>query len=139
MTRTRSRSYTELIQIRGFRERYEYLRLSSSVGAETFGFDRYLNQRFYTSAEWRRIRNVVIARDRGCDLGLEGHEIYDRIAIHHMNPMRPREIIAGDETILDPEFLISVSGRTHNAIHFGDEKLLAAPLVIRRPGDTRLW
>ncbi len=135
----RIRCYTELAQIHDFRGRYEYLRLRGSVGSATFGFDRYLNQRFYTSAEWRQVRNHVIARDRGCDLGVEGYEIFDRIAIHHMNPMTIDEIVAGDERILDAEFLITVSRRTHNAIHFGDEKLLVTPLVVRRPGDTKLW
>jgi hypothetical protein len=136
---TKIRSYTELREIEDFRERFRYLRLHASIGAETFGFDRYLNQRFYTSPQWRHVRNLVIARDRGCDLGLEGFEIHDRIAIHHMNPMTAKEIVHGDDEILDPEFLITVAHRTHNAIHFGDEKLLASPLVVRRPGDTRLW
>ncbi len=135
----RIRCYTELSQIRDFRGRYEYLRLRSSVGSATFGFDRYLNQRFYTSVEWRQIRNHVIARDRGCDMGLEGYEIFDQVAIHHMNPMTTDEIVSGDESILDTEYLITVSRRTHNAIHFGDEKLLVTPLVTRRPGDTKLW
>jgi hypothetical protein len=136
---TKIRSYTELCQIEEFSERYKYLRLHAPVGGETFGFDRYLNQRFYTSREWRDVRNEVITRDRGCDLGVKGYEIYDRIAIHHMNPMSVDEIVHGSDRIVDPEYLILVSLRTHNAIHFGDEKLLRAPLVVRRPGDTKLW
>lgn len=135
----RLRSYTELARIDDFKERYRYLRLRSSVGVSNFGWDRYLNQQFYTSREWRRVRDEVIARDYGCDLGVEGYEIHDRIAIHHMNPMTVEDIVHGNEVILDPEFLITVSHRTHNAIHFGDEKLLRAPLVVRRPGDTKLW
>jgi hypothetical protein len=133
------RTYTELCRIRDFNERFQYLRLYSSVGVPVFGFDRYLNQRFYRSSEWRQLRSQVIARDRGCDLGVEGYEIYDRIAIHHMNPMSVEQVTHGDASILDPEFLITVSSRTHNAIHFGDEKLLATPLIVRRPGDTKLW
>ncbi len=136
---TQERSYTQLRLIRDFRERFRYLRLFSQVGMSTFGFDRYLNQRFYTSPEWRQARNEVIARDRGCDLGVEGYEIYDRILIHHMNPMTMDELVQGDEVILDPEFLITVSHRTHNAIHFGDEKLLQPTMIVRRPGDTKLW
>lgn len=137
--RNRVRTYTELFMIDTFRERYNYLRLNSQIGIETFGFDRYLNQRFYLSRDWRQVRDFVIGRDRGCDLGLEGFEIYDKIAVHHMNPMTVEEVYHGDLATLDPEFLITVSQRTHNAIHFGDERLLAAPLVVRRPGDTKLW
>jgi hypothetical protein len=133
------RSYTELSGISDFLERYRYLRLRSSIGIATFGSDRWVNQRFYLSAEWRLIRQEVIARDRGCDLGIEGHEIHDRIAIHHMNPITLNEVTHGDDSIFDPEFLITASHRTHNAIHFGDERLLARPLVVRRPGDTKLW
>ncbi len=133
------RTYTELCQIRDFHGRYNYLRLNAPIGIPTFGFDRYLNQRFYTSVQWRHIRNLVIARDRGCDLGIEGYEIHDRIIIHHLNPMSMDELIQGDDGILDPEFLITVSHKTHNAIHFGDERLLAPSFAIRRPGDTKLW
>jgi hypothetical protein len=135
----RSKCYTDLREIRDFAGRYRYLRLNSSVGVATFGFDRWINQRFYTSSEWRHIRNLVIARDEGCDLGIPGYEIYDRIAIHHMNPVTVDDLVQGDESIIDPEFLISVSHATHNAIHYGDEKLLRKPLISRRPGDTKLW
>ena len=133
------RTYTKLSEISDFIERFRYLRLSSPIGGETFGYDRYLNQAFYTSYYWRRVRIEVIARDSGCDLGLEGHEIYDKIAVHHMNPMTALDIVHGNQEIINPEYLITVSQVTHNAIHFGDEKSLIPPLVARRPGDTRLW
>lgn len=139
MMSTRIRSYTELSQIDDFYGRYKYLRLQASIGISTFGFDRWLNQQFYTSTEWRHVRNQVIARDRGCDLGLPGYEVYDRVAIHHMNPMTVEQVVHGDPVIFDSEYLITVSHRTHNAIHFGDERSLAEPLVVRRPGDTKLW
>lgn len=133
------RTYSELIKSSSFVERYRYLSLPGSVGASTFGFDRYINQRFYTSRQWKHIRQHVIARDEGCDLGVEGYEIHDRILIHHMNPIDSNDIIHGDESILDPEFLITTTHRTHNAIHYGDERQLPKPLVERRPGDTKLW
>lgn len=122
-----------------FEGRYQYLKLKGSVGESTFGFDRYMNQQFYRSAQWRHVRQQVIARDMGCDLGIDGYEIYDQIFIHHMNPMTIKHIEQGNADILDPEFLVSTSHRTHNAIHYGDETLLAHPPVVRRPGDTRLW
>lgn len=133
------RSYSELIRTNSFIERFRYLALPGSVGASTFGFDRHVNQKFYTSRQWRQIRQHVIARDEGCDLGVEGYEIHDRVLIHHMNPMGIDDIVAGNEAILDPEFLISTTHRTHNAIHFGDERQLPKPLAERRPGDTKLW
>lgn len=135
----RIRTYSELLQYNNFEDRFEYLRLGGVVGRATFGFDRYINQRFYTSRQWRSIRDVVITRDSGFDLGVEGYEIFDRVIIHHMNPMTVDDIESGSEYILDPEFLISTSHRTHNAIHYGDASLLPRPLVERRPGDTRLW
>lgn len=135
----RTRSYSELRQIDDFEDRYEYLAIHGEVGVSTFGFDRYLNQRFYRSTEWRHVRSHIIARDQGCDLGVIGYEIHDRIYIHHMNPMISKEIEAGDESIIDPEFLISTTHRTHNAIHYGDKNLLPKLLVERRPGDTKLW
>ena len=134
-----SRSYSELVRLETLEERYRYLALRGEVGRATFGFDRYLNQQFYTSRQWRDIRNHVIARDVGRDLGVEGYEIHNRIYIHHMNPMTVEDIVSGDPRILDPEFLISVTHRTHNAIHYGDEGLLPKPPVQRRPGDTTLW
>lgn len=136
---TTNRSYAEFARINSFEDRYAYLRVSSSIGIATFGFERWLNQAFYTSTQWRQVRQEVIARDRGCDLGIEGYELYDRIYVHHMNPMTVEQVDKGDPAILDPEFLISVSLTTHNAIHYGDERLLVKPLVQRRRGDTKLW
>jgi hypothetical protein len=136
---TRIRTYSELRRRDTLEDRFKYLALHGQVGDITFGFDRYLNQEFYRSAEWRNIRNHVIVRDNGCDLGIEGYDIHDRVYIHHMNPMNVRDIVDGDPKILDPEFLIVVTHRTHNAIHYGDESLLPRPLVERRPGDTKLW
>lgn len=133
------RTYSELSRHETLEERYRYLALRGTVGRETFGFDRYLNQQFYTSTEWRQLRNHIISRDNGCDLGIAGYEIHDRIYIHHMNPMTAEEIVTGDPRILDPEFLVAVTQRTHNAIHYGDESLLPRPFVERRPGDTKLW
>lgn len=133
------KTYSDLIKHSSFIERFRYLSLPGSVGASTFGFDRYINQKFYTSRQWRHIRQHVIARDEGCDLGVEGFEIHDRILIHHMNPMSSDDIYHGNEDILDPEFLISTTHRTHNAIHYGDERQLPQPFIERRPGDTRLW
>lgn len=133
------RTYSELCRLSSFEDRYHYLALRGQVGRSTFGFDRYLNQQFYTSRQWRHVRQDVIARDLGCDLGIEGYEIYDRVIIHHLNPMVADDIVHGESSILDPEFLISTTHRTHNAIHYGDERLLARPLVERYPGDTKLW
>lgn len=133
------RTYTELRQLHTFEERYHYLSLRGVVGQSTFGFDRHMNQKFYTSREWKQIREHVIVRDEGCDLGVEGYEIHSRLLIHHMNPMIVNDIVHGNEDILDPEFLITTTHRTHNAIHYGDERLLPRPLAVRRPGDTKLW
>lgn len=133
------RTWREMIKRETFEERYLYLKLDGAVGRETFGHDRYLNQRFYTSQEWRLIRNEVIARDFGCDMAVQGYEIYDKIIIHHMNPMVVEDLIHGNEDVLNPEYLVTVSHRTHNAIHFGDTKIPLDPVVERRPGDTRLW
>lgn len=133
------RTYTELISHKTLEERFRYLSIGGQVGNATFGFDRWINQQFYRSAEWRHIRDHIIARDLGCDLGVTGHDIHERLQIHHMNPMTLEELREGSPDIIDPEFLISVRHRTHNAIHFGDEGLLPKPPVIRLPGDTRLW
>ena len=133
------RTYSELRRLTDFEARYKYLALRGSVGRSTFGFDRYINQQFYTSTQWRQIRHHVIARDLGCDLGVEGYEIHDRIYIHHMNPMTVDDIAHGEDSILNPEFLITTTHRTHNAIHYGDERLLPRPLTERRSGDTKLW
>src|SRR5690606_34194423 len=115
------------------------LQLRGNVGRYTFGSDRYINQRFYTSSQWKHVRNVVIARDLACDLGVEGFEIHERLYIHHMNPMSSADLQSGTTVILNPEYLITTTHRTHNAIHYGDESLLAGNLVQRRPGDTKLW
>ena len=136
---TMIRRYSELRHIPTFEERFEYLKLNGSVGRETFGFDRYINQRFYTSKEWRDIRHHVIARDLGLDLGADGYEINSRILIHHMNPIVADDILHKNDDILDPEFLITTCHATHNAIHYGDQSLLPKPLVERTRGDTRLW
>jgi hypothetical protein len=115
------------------------LQLRGAVGGVTFGTERYLNQNFYRSTQWRRTRDLVITRDLGNDLAFDDHQIFDRIIIHHMNPMSPEDIERGNADILNPEFLISTTHNTHNAIHYGDESLLPQPLVERRPGDTMLW
>ena len=133
------RTYSELSRLPTFEQRFQYLALRGSVGRSTFGFDRWINQRFYTSREWRRIRHHVILRDESCDLGVVDYEIYDKIVIHHMNPMGASEIVHGDEDILDPEFLITTTHQTHNAIHYGDENLLPRKHIERRAGDTQLW
>ena len=133
------KSYDALILLDTIEDRYNYLRIGGGVGCETFGFDRYLNQGFYQSMEWKRVRDEVISRDNGCDLGLEGYEINGRILIHHMNPIQPDQIKFFDPEILDPDFLISCSHKTHNAIHYGDENLLPRRIVERRPNDTTPW
>lgn len=133
------RSYREVRQLETFLERFRYLALRGNVGQQTFGFDRWINQGFYTSREWKQARDAIIVRDEGCDLGLEGYEIHDRIYIHHINPITLEQLEAGDPCLLDPDNLITVTHRTHNAIHYGDERLLPRPLVERNPGDTKLW
>ncbi len=133
------RTYSELSGFQTFEERFKYLKLDGRVGEDTFGFDRYLNQRFYHSREWRAIRDYVISRDIGCDLGLPGYEIYGRIYIHHMNPIRAKDIEEFSKKLVDPEFLICVTHDTHNAIHYGDEGLLPTAPVERRPNDTCPW
>lgn len=135
----RTRSYSQLTQYDTLEERYNYLRLQSQVGVETFGFYRWLNQSFYTSKQWRDVRNFVIVRDEGCDLGILDFPISSKVHIHHMNPMTVEQLEHGDEAVLDPEFLITVSHQTHNAIHFGDEFQLPKIYVPRRPNDTKLW
>lgn len=135
----RIRTHTELMQLGTLEERWRYLALQGQVGDTTFGFDRWMNQQFYTSAEWRHIRDHVILRDEGCDLGIPGYEIHSRLHIHHMNPLTVEDLKSGNEDIVNPEFLITTTQRTHNAIHYGDEKLLPKPPVVRRPGDTKLW
>lgn len=135
----RIRSYRELRRLTSFEERFEYLSLRGQVGAATFGFDRWINQDFYRSKQWKDVRQNVIARDNGCDLGVDGYEIYDKIIIHHLNPMTPEDIEDGNPMIFDLDNLITTTHNTHNAIHYGDKSLLPRPTVARRPGDTRLW
>ena len=115
------KTYSELITLPTFEERYRYLRLEGAVGADTFGFDRIFNQRFYTSSEWRRIRDEVITRDNGCDLGIPGHEIFGKIIIHHINPISLDDLDRHSDFLLNPEYLITTMHATHNAIHYGDE------------------
>ena len=135
----RIRTYSELSQIPTFEERYEYLALRGVVGEPTFGYDRWINQAFYRSAEWRHIRNYVIYRDLGCDLGVEGYEIHDKVIIHPMNPMQQVDLLHGNDDIVNLEYLISTTHKTHNAIHYGDASLLPKQYTPRRPGDTKLW
>lgn len=133
------RTYSELITLSTFEERYRYLKLQGRVGEETFGFDRYLNQLFYRSEEWRKVRDLVIIRDCGCDLGVEGYEIYGRILIHHMNPITKDDILRRSEFLINPEYLICTVKRTHDAIHYGDENLLFQIPVERTKNDTCPW
>lgn len=131
------RSYTELARMETFEERFRYLALRGRVGDVTFGYERKHNQDFYHSRQWRLVRNEVIVRDEGCDLGILGYDIHSGLHIHHMNPMTMENL--DDPANLDPEFLITVTQRTHNAIHYGDERQLPRQLVERRPGDTKSW
>jgi hypothetical protein len=134
------RTYSELIKLPTFEERYRYLRLGGRVGEETFGFDRYINQKFYTTdEEWLAVRDYVILRDKGCDLGIEDREIIGKIIIHHMNPIRTEDIIRRTKYLLDPEYLISTVHNTHEAIHYGNEDLLIKEPIIRRANDTCPW
>lgn len=138
-TMTTIRTYSELITIPTFEERYRYLRIGGIVGAETFGRDRYLNQLFYTSKAWRDVRNKIILRDNGCDLGIDDREICGDIIIHHMNPVGLDDILERSEYLLNPEYLICTMKSTHNAIHYGDESLLITVPPDRRPNDTCPW
>ena len=133
------RTYTELIQLPTFKERYDYLCLGAIVGQDTFGFDRYLNQRFYHSNEWKQIRRNVIIRDEGRDLAMPGYEIQNGIYIHHMNPITTKDLNDATEFLLNPEYLVCVTQQTHNAIHYGDASLLPQLPTERRPNDTCPW
>ena len=133
------RTYSDLSRFQTFDERFNYLQLNGVVGKDTFGFDRYFNQLFYRSKEWKHIRNIVIIRDNGCDLGCEGYDIYDKILIHHMNPISIEDINKSSDILLNPEFLICTSQLTHNAIHYGDKSQLIKEPLIRTPGDTCPW
>ena len=139
VTQMSIRTYSELIVLPTFKERYEYLKLSGKVGEETFGFDRYLNQIFYKSKEWLSIRDYVIVRDNGCDLGIEGHEIHGRILIHHMNPISKEDILRRSDILLNPEYLITTIKNTHDAIHYSDDSLLIDEPIIRTKNDTCPW
>lgn len=140
MNQKNIRTYSELIKLPTFKERYEYLKIGGKVGEETFGFDRYLNQVFYNSEEWKAIRREVIIRDKGCDLGLSDREIIDeRIMVHHMNPISKEDIVNRSEFLLDPEYLITTIKPTHDAIHYGDDSILQEDLVIRSKNDTCPW
>lgn len=136
---TNFRTYSELSQFSTFKERFEYLKLDGIIGEDTFGFDRYLNQIFYKSKEWEAVRREVIIRDNGCDLGLDGYEIRGKILIHHMNPIRQRDILRRSELLLNPEYLITTVLSTHNAIHYGDENLLPILPQERSRNDTCPW
>ena len=135
------KNYTELSKLKTFKERFRYLKLDGKIGEETFGFDRYINQKFYKLDEWKSVRDYVITRDCGCDLGIDGHEFVEgeKILIHHMNPITVEDIVNRSEFALDPEYLISVRHLTHNAIHYGDETLLVQGPVERTKNDTCPW
>lgn len=137
--KSKLRTYSELKQLKTFEERYEYLKLDGQVGADTFGFDRYLNQVFYKSPEWRSVRNEVIVRDNGCDLGIEGREIHTKILVHHMNPISKKDILERSDILLNPEYLITTVKRTHDAIHYGDADTLIKDPIERSANDTCPW
>ena len=136
---TMIRTYQEMRRLHSFDERFEYLRIGGWVGWATFGFDRDVNQRFYKSKEWYDVRQRVILRDNGCDLGVAGYEIHAALLVHHINPMTVDDIVHGDEWILDPNFLVTTTQKTHNAIHFGKPSPYPKVVMNRLPGDTRLW
>ena len=133
------RTYSELITIPTFEERFEYLQLKGSVGKDTFGYDRYLNQVLYRSPEWKRLRNQIIIRDDGCDLACDGYDIYGKVLIHHLNPITVEDVLARSRKVFDPDNLVCVSHSTHNAIHYGDVDLLATGPIIRTKNDTCPW
>lgn len=133
------KTYSELIRFSTFKDRFDYLKLNGTVGVETFGYDRYLNQALYGSYEWRKFRRDIIARDKGCDLGVDGFDIKSRLIVHHINPITLSQIEARDSMIFDPNNVICVSHNTHEAIHYGDESLLPKDPIIRFSGDTKLW
>ena len=133
------RTYSELITIPTFEERFEYLQLKGSVGKDTFGYDRYLNQVLYRSPEWKRLRNQIIIRDDGCDLACDGYDVYGKVLIHHLNPITVEDVLARSRKVFDPDNLVCVSHNTHNAIHYGDVDLLVARPIIRTKNDTCPW
>lgn len=133
------KTYSELITIPTFEERFEYLQLKGSVGKDTFGYDRHLNQVLYRSPEWKRLRNQIIIRDCGCDLACEGYDIHSKVLIHHLNPITVEDVLARSRKVFDPDNLVCVSHNTHNAIHYGDVDLLATGPIIRTKNDTCPW
>lgn len=139
MNTTTTKKYSELIRLSTFMDRYQYLRLDGRVGIETFGYDRYLNQILYHTPEWRRFRRDIIIRDKACDLGCDGYELYDKILIHHINPITVDDVLNRDPKIFDPNNVISTSLNTHNAIHYGDERLLVSEPIVRTKNDTCPW
>lgn len=139
MNTTMTKKYSELIRLTTFMDRYQYLRLDGRVGIETFGYDRYLNQILYHTPEWRRFRRDIIIRDKACDLGCDGYELYDKILIHHINPITVDDVLNRDPKIFDPNNVISTSLNTHNAIHYGDERLLVSEPIVRTKNDTCPW
>lgn len=138
-TNTTIRTYSELIAFPTFEERYEYLKLDSSIGAITFGFDRYMNQKFYNSEEWKQIRREIIIRDNGCDLGVDGYDILTNIIVHHMNPIVIDDIINSTDYLLNPEFLISTNLDTHNGIHYGKKLIPKPTMAVRYKNDMCPW
>ena len=136
---TTTKSYSELMRLKTFEERYQYLRIGGAVGKETFGYDRYLNQILYTSQDWRNFRNPIIVRDNGCDLACRDRELESRVIVHHINPITVEDVLNRDPKIFDPENVICVSHNTHQAIHYGDENLLYKNPVERKPNDTCPW
>ena len=133
------KTYKEMSRLETFEERFDYLKLNGSVGSDTFGFDRWLNQKFYRSKEWKRRRDQIIIRDNGCDLGIPGREIQGKIIIHHINPITVEDICDITEYLMNPDYLVCTSQNTHNAIHYGDTNLLPKDPIIRKQGDTKLW
>ena len=138
-TRKTIKCYSELIALPAFEQRFNYLKLSGNVGDITFGYERYLNQSFYRSTEWKRIRRQVIIRDNSCDLAIPGRDLYDHVVIHHLNPITTEDVEENSIYLLDPEYLITTCEATHNAIHYSDSSILMLDPVIRKPGDTKLW
>lgn len=134
-----NRTYSDLSKLKTIKERYDYLKLGGTVGEETFGFDRWLNQMFYKDPKWKAVRDEVIIRDNGCDLGVEGYDIGGRVYVHHMNPVTADDILYNFDDLVNPEYLISTSKRTHDAIHYGDQKLLPQDLITRTKNDTCPW
>jgi hypothetical protein len=133
------KTFTEMSRFNTFEERFEYLRLRGAVGRSTFGFDRYINQQFYRSREWKQARDFVIVRDNGCDLGFPGYEIGGALLIHHINPMTVDDVVHAEDWIFNPEYLITTTHNTHNAIHYSDASLLPKVVIARQSGDTKLW